>query len=333
MGLYNLESIREISKGNSDYVLPEDVKQRITDLLNNLPIPQYPTPTPPSYQYVNQQKPNYTDNRIRSPNAIDNKARIQQVVGIDTVWEKQKAFVATKVEKKEGIEKLINDIRICLNKISNKNYDSQRETIFKYIDDIMEETDDENNIENVKKIVASIFETASTNKFYSILYAELYNDLVLKYPIFRELVRNFIDTYIESIHTIEYVEPEVNYDKHCLNNKNNDKRRAMSVFMVNLMKKQLLTKEDVINSILQLLELVVSYIDIEKKNYDIEEITENIFLFISTAEKELLEEPKWTIVYNMIKQCSQMKTKEHKSLTNRAVFKYKDICDLLKKIC
>ena len=155
----------------------------------------------------------------------------------------------------------------------------------------------------------------------------------MKYPIFRELVRNFIDTYIESIHTIEYVEPEVNYDKHCLNNKNNDKRRAMSVFMVNLMKKQLLSKEDVINSILQLLELVVSYIDIEKKNYDIEEITENIFLFISTAEKELLEEPKWTIVYDMIKQCSQMKTKEHKSITNRAVFKYKDICDLLKKIC
>ena len=40
----------------------------------------------------------------------------------DDSWKGTIAFKATKIEKKEGAEKLMNEIRVCLNKISNKNF-------------------------------------------------------------------------------------------------------------------------------------------------------------------------------------------------------------------
>jgi hypothetical protein len=52
-------------------------------------------------------------------------------------WENVRVptFVPTKIETKEGIEKQINDFRILLNKISSKNYETQRDLIFNKINE------------------------------------------------------------------------------------------------------------------------------------------------------------------------------------------------------
>ena len=137
---------------------------------------------------------------------------------------------------------------------------------------------------------------------------------------------------MESIDKIIYVEASVDYDKYCNNNKDNDKRRATTVFMVNLMKKNLFDKTSVLNIVIKLQDLVLSFIDQENKTNEIDEITENISLFISSSNKEFINEDKWETVINNIIFCSQLKVKEHLSISSRSIFKYKDIIDLIKKL-
>ena len=80
-------------------------------------------------------------------------------------WESVRNFKVTKIEKKEGIEKKINEIRIALNKISEKNKIEQTLKITELISIVFE---NDNNInENVEKIVKFVFDTASSNAFYS----------------------------------------------------------------------------------------------------------------------------------------------------------------------
>lgn len=251
---------------------------------------------------------------------------------LDTLWEKQPEFIVTKIEKKEGIEKLINDIRVSLNKISTKNYDTHRDNIIKNIDDITKDEDPEQT-DVIEKIAAAIFDIASTNKFYSELYAKLYQELTTKHPIFGKIIDTFIaTTYVDSISLIEQVDETKDYEKYCIKNKENDKRKAMSVFIVNLMKHELIPRKKVADIILNLQSLVMQYIDEDNRTYNVEEITENIFLLLTTCQKDLMEDDMWKNITDNIQTCSQYKVKEHQSISSRAVFKYKDIVDFLRKL-
>ena len=90
------------------------------------------------------------------------------------------------------------------------------------------------------------FEIASTNRFYSKLYADLYADLISKFEIMREVFNNSFDKFLEMFTTIEYVDPNVDYDKFCKINSDNEKRKALSAFFVNLMINQIIPDEKII---------------------------------------------------------------------------------------
>jgi hypothetical protein len=67
-----------------------------------------------------------------------------------------------------------------LNKLSDKNYIDMRNRIIENIDKLIEE-----NItsEDMLRISSAIFDIASTNRFYSKIYADLYSDLSTKYDV------------------------------------------------------------------------------------------------------------------------------------------------------
>jgi hypothetical protein len=170
-------------------------------------------------------------------NKLDTRNKLRTT---EESWKGAPAFKATMIEKKEGAAQLMNEIRVCLNKISNKNYDQQRDAIFKWLEEVLEEQDSDAQQKNVKMIAHSIFDIASSNKFYSEIYASLYRELIEKYAFFSEYISNVISEYYISIDNIEFVDSDKDYDKYCENNKLNDKRKAMSTFIVNLMKQKVM---------------------------------------------------------------------------------------------
>ena len=88
-------------------------------------------------------------------------------------WNKIRQFKNTKVECKEGIEKSFADIRALMNKLSSKNYDSQKDTIFSALDEVCGE-DSAVSDENQARVLTIILDIVCGNKFYSELYADLY---------------------------------------------------------------------------------------------------------------------------------------------------------------
>jgi hypothetical protein len=430
---YTLEEYSKISFENNNYKLPEEVVNKIQFLIKELKI------------NINQIQDEVENKNIRNryvprqlkyvlSNSIEEKINNR----IEESWKTNIQFKTTNIEKKEGIEKTINDIRISLNKISIKNYEQQRDLIFFLIKELLKdehqhenqdekkniiieeekkeekkekkkeekkkeekkeekknekkeekiiinsfellcqededddeqinEQDDEKNNEkeneqennkqenneqniekeneqnnnkkdeeeNIKKIAQCIFDIASSNKFYSELYAKLYKELIKEYDIFYSFIVNLIEEYKENINNIKFVDSNKDYENYCENNKLNDKRKALITFIANLMKEEILSKSEVFNLILYLQEKIMLQIDEDEKTYQVDEITENIFILITLVVNEFenitnIEKNK---ELNNIKEnitiCSNYKSKEHKSISSRAIFKYMDMKELIK---
>lgn len=313
--MYTLDNYNEIAFSGYDYTLPINAVTIIRNLSNELGV----ILSVQSTNSTSTERPKVFKSR---PGNANRKPRAE-----NEAWEKAPVFKATRLEQKEGIEKLINDVRICLNKISSKNYDMHRDTIIQYV----KQMDSDSNADDFGKITKAIFDIASSNKFYSELYALLYKELASEFPYFKEIVSTIINEYIENIQNIRYLDPKVDYDKYCENNKENDKRKAMTAFIVNLAKNNIFQNEVVIDIIIQLQEMVLRFIDEPDKTNEVDEITENIFIFITMSLKDMLNVPMWQTVIENTKKCSQSKTKEHLSMSSRALFKYMDILDFVKK--
>ena len=259
-------------------------------------------------------------------------------------WNAGKTFKPTKILTKEGIEKDINDIRMSLNKISNKNYETHRDLILALVEnliqDVLQMEDDDvvgNNlvvddmaVTNLQRVAQFIFDIASTNKFYGEMYADLYKELVLKFDIFQTILHEFVSTYNETIKTIQYVDSNVDYDAYCDYTKTNDKRRATAAFLILLMNRSVLDTATMVTLILHFQTIFTEYIHLENRTNEVDEITEVLFILIPIGKDILSTLPEWEeyILPNLM-VASKLKAKDLRSLSSRSVFKY---MDLLKKI-
>ena len=154
------------------------------------------------------------------------------------------------------------------------------------------------------------------------------------YDLFSDGINEIMDDYKNSLLTIEYVDPEKDYDEYCKYNKKNDIRKTTSLFILNLMKVELITKDEFLDLILYLLSLVEDYSILDDKKNEIEEIIENLYILIVTDFKEICSEESYRdkVIPN-INHISNMKKLNNtlfKSITSRASFRCMDIIDSVK---
>jgi hypothetical protein len=311
-----------------------------------------------SQGYSTNRNAGYNSRNSSSNNTKHSKNRHSEVDELS--WENVRtSFKTTKIEKKEGIDKLINEIRISLNKISNKNYDTQRDLIFQHIKQLIDDSDsggDEEEVqeqvqeqsqekekqksvtEDLRKIALAVFDIASTNKFYSEMYAQLYKELMELYPVYKDILDYFISHFTDSLEEIKFVDPNLDYDIYCQYNKQNDRRKATTVFITHLLKKEIIPLSDVFSIITHLQEKTMEYVDEAERLSEIEEITELLFLFLSEGCSYFVGhvamaslEDKWVMIVDNLKTFSKFKVKEKKSISSRAIFKYMDMVNLIDK--
>lgn len=246
-------------------------------------------------------------------------------------WNKMRQFKNTKVENKGGIEKSFTDIRVLMNKLSSKNYEIQKDAILSALEESCHQ-DSGVSRENQMRILSIILDIVCGNKFYSELYADLYNELASRFEIFRDSLTQIIDRYSDTLEKIHYVDHNVDYDGFCNYTKTNDSRKANASFIVQLMKKGVLSKDSVVSILCNLIGLLNSYIDEENRVNEFDEITENLFLIIAQSKSFIETEPKWaTDILPAVQYFSKQSAKDHKSLSSRAVFKYMDIVESLSR--
>jgi len=317
---YTLQDYSDVLFTGCNYKLPENTVNIINNLTKELGvvIAAAAAAAVPDEDFKRSNS-HYSNKRSRPDSRFKNK--------VDETWKAAPQFKATVIEKKEGAAQLMNEIRACLNKISNKNYDQQRDAIFQWLSD--------DSTTNIEIIAQSIFDIASSNKFYSELYAKLYRELIQKHEFFVNYVSNLLQNYYEGMDAIEIVDANTNYDRFCDNNKLNDRRKALSTFIVNLMKQGVLPKVEVLQLIIRLQEKVISAVDVEGKTEWVDEITENLFILVTLLSEDDTTtigtiEDQVTTIRNNVDMCSKYKAKEHKSISSRAIFKYMDMVKSMK---
>jgi hypothetical protein len=328
-GYYSVSDFNKIYFENSDgFELDEDIKQMFQYLTKNITVLSMDDAVSSNCSKKNNSNVDRGFKRSSMQKRLSNNAKSETSIEWETA--RTPAFKITKLEIKEGVEKKINDVRGLLNKLSTKNYETQRGVILDNISMLFLEA--ELSDEDKTKLVLSVLEIARSNKFYSELYADLCKELSDAFPLFGELLPKVLIIYTETLNDINYIDHNVDYDGFCNYTKSNDLRKSCAVFIVNLMKRGVLEKSQIINIIVDLIGFVRRYIDEDNRSNEVDEITENLYLFITQSKTVLVDQSAWkTVILPFIQHASKMKSKDHKSLSSRAVFKYMDILDDLSK--
>jgi hypothetical protein len=251
------------------------------------------------------------------------KKTIQEVLNDDD-WETLRTFQPTKIEENKGIDGEIDIIRSNLNKLTDKNYDNILNTVVINLSKLI----DFSPKEEVFKVSSIIFEIVSTNRFYSKIYANLFAELITKFDIMNEIFKSNFESFLTLFETIEYVDSNVNYDEFCKNNKNNEKRKALSMFFLNLYENDIIKKSQLVYIITTLITQIDTFISMENKKNEVDELMENVNILFGSY----IDEEEHSHLIGIIEKIANSKVKDYLSLSNKTIFKCMDIIDKLDKL-
>jgi hypothetical protein len=310
--IYTRNDYDRIKKEGFVYTLPKETLDAIKKISANVGAPEY----------------------IKTPHFEKRpKLRIHIKEIQDAEWDTIRNFKTTVLEKKKGIDLSIDKIRKHLNKMTTKTYDTLLAQIIIEIDLIVAAEMEKNELMvELNKIGDAIFDIASGNRFYSSMYATLYNELMTKYDFMKTILSAKLNTDIHIFNDFEYCSPDKDYDKFCNNNKTNEKRRALSLFYVNLMLQKIIPSTKIIAMITELQTNLTDYIKKENNANIAEELSELLFGLITTGVSALKTLPEWTRIVEDIKTISTMKAKSEPSISNKTIFKHMDILMEIAKL-
>lgn len=247
-------------------------------------------------------------------------------------WEQIRNFKTTQLKKnQDGIESKIDMLRINLNKLTKSNYDTISNEIFNFINNIIDKgKDKEKTYEILMKIGHSIFEIGCLNVFWSSLYAKLFRDLIKQFDIMEKICRENLNSFLKIFDEIECVVlNNNNYSEFCDCNKNNEHRRGMSSFFINLMINEIITKEYIYNVVNNLLDKISSNSTDETFISINEEIIENIFIILTSGKEQLKGTKEWEGIIRTISFYSERT--EDIAISKKIQFKCLDIIDELEE--
>ena len=311
---YGLSDFYDVNSNGFKVVLPDEVVEQINQLVSQVGSPNYiRTPV-----FHKAPKSHTSTGRKRKDFKLQ--------ANMDELWNNMNKRPAPKEEKAEENEISIQHVRSFLNKLTDKNVDEISDKLIKMIDVVVEQKDSQ----MMDSIAKSIFEIASSNKFFSNVYADLYSILCTKYHIMQSLLEENYSQFLKQFDTIDYVSPEDDYDGFCRMNKQNDKRRALSTFYLNLYCIGVLPIEKIEFLLINIMNKLLESMNQENKTAHVEEYTENIAILyqhdMEYNESTLLSNGK-NIKDTMV-FLAQTKNKTFPSLTSKCIFKYMDICDM-----
>lgn len=321
MLVYTLEDINNIAWNTKSFCISTESEDLIKNLSKQVCDPNYIRTPVFEKNSILKKNNNY---KKRSHNDLT-KFKSEEH------WEAVRNFKATTTISKKDIsddEKQINNIRLLINKVSNKNFSNIFEELFGEISSI-EDTEQQKKIFGI--INELIFNNAGTNKVLSEVYSHLYKLLINKFDALQNILTDGFNNYVSLFNNIEYIHPNEDYDKFCDINLVNEKRRGISLFICNLLKNDMLKADDIIHIVFQLQNLL--FTNIEKDGFveQNSEIGENLFILITNSSIVLKKHTEWESIINNVDMIKKMKAKEKPSLSNKIIFKHMDIMDHYNK--
>jgi hypothetical protein len=318
MGTYTLQDFNTIIFNGFNFTLGEDIIRKINELAGQVGSPTY-IKTP-----VFQKKDRNTESSLLS----NSKRRRDAKYSNHPCTDHDKIFNATKIVHKTGLEGNIDLIRSYLNKITDRTFEDMKTNIITILDKLFDEESIKE--QEIMRISSYLFEFASTNRYFSKLYADLYTELVNRYECMSPTLETSFHSFLKMFADIEYVDPDVNYDEFCKINKINEKRKALSTFFVNLCANKLLTHDKLVELTCIMIQRVIEYISMPDKKAHVDEYTENIAILFNKDEYITITDKliDGKTITETILMLATSKPKTYPSLSSKCIFKYMDLVDM-----
>jgi len=326
---YTLNDINNIIFQGFDYKIPNETLEIISVLAMQVGSPDYvKTPIFKKREIPLTREATNNSNNIKENNVKKRKGNKAIEIVNDGDWNSIKSFQPTKIEAKTGSDSDMDLIRVYINKITEKNYIDMCNKIV----DIVEKLKTSNSTTELNKISANIFDIASSNRYYSKIYAELYSELSSKFNFMKLAYEENLTRFTDLFNNIEYVDPNENYDRFCEINKINEKRKSLASFYLNLMLNGIISKTQIIKITRNLLDNIYKFISIDNKKNEVDELTETIAILyqknLYENNEEKYEQIDGCSINEIIEKIAKSNVKDYKSLTNKSLFKFMDLIDM-----
>ena len=307
--IYSLKDFENIAWTNK-FVLPAESIALINSLSNQVASPDY-VRTP---KFTATDRPMYKKKKRHNNDDLKSED-----------WETIRNFKKTELVKNEGIEKEIDSIRLLINKLTEKSYAVIIEKMFTTLDELSENK--EYDTAAMDRIGYAIFNMATSNKFNSNVYAKLCNALNNKYEFMVPIISNHISEFMKLFDNMVFVDPTDNYDKFCNMNIENEKRRAMSLFLTSLYKNDVITLDFVFDNIVNIQTKLMDMKNDESKQMENNELVENLFTLITNLDSPSSSDKWASILVNI----NDIKTTKYAGITSKCKFKHMDLIDSINK--
>lgn len=316
---YTLSQMNTIANNGFDYEMPA----AMADIINNLckrvdaaPLATrvYTRMVPAAAPIMSTtSKPGFgsSNGRLSKPK--------RNVEASEDEWNRVSEQVVT-------VDMTINDIRLNLNKLTDKTFLSIREKIIAGIEVVVAL----NDAAAVDKLANLLYDQCSTNKFYTKVFADLFAELASKYEWLSQLFKQRYTALSDLYKNIRYVDADEDYDGFCEMNKCNEKRRAITTFYVSLVGNGFVKPKHMLPVLATLLKTVLSFMEEEEKRNEVDELTEIIsILYHPSILDRHVQQEKYMLndktVKEVVKELSAHRVGDYESLSSKSIFKYMDL--------
>ena len=269
--------------------------------------------------------PSYQKTPVFKRYNYSKKKKVNENITSDD-WETIRNFKTTTLDKNmEGLEAQMDQIRSYLNKLTNENYAEISVEIKMVIKDIV----DQNEENYLSKIGVSIFEIGSANRFLSQVYVKLYKELIDTYPIMKNVCTSNFNSFQSLFETFDSCDANEDYDKFCDITKQNEKRKALSKFLMICVEYNIIEIESMEKIVLDFIKKIYTLIEEEGNENAVDEIVANLAIMILSSVTVFEKMSSHDKIFKDIEVLSELNVKEHPSLSNKTLFKFLDIVDEL----
>ena len=226
-------------------------------------------------------------------------------------------------------------VQASLNKLTEKNYDSQLVIIIDAHSHLQSQPHETNPMIS---IIELIFRTTSSG-----IHARLIDDLAkIESQVGAYIIVVFeqFDADVSCMNT-DPVDPVADYDEFCRVTKQNDRCRSTASFFVHLVDKQLISPIYIVVLLRKWLDRVTIIVDIPDKLTEVEMVSELVSRFAPVLSKTYKDKDKdkdkdknteveAEHCRDHIRKIQQFKVSEKKSFSSRVLFKYRDMASLFE---
>ena len=323
MSTYDINFINELTKTLVSNKLNSDVENYLNNILLDIKKPVYNiTPNFSSNSYNKQYKNrNFKNSKKNNQKNDFDKDFNEKMKLYKETSNNYKINRIKDINNKSEHTMIITNIRKILNKITEQTYDKLKNEFLCYYKSIYHDKFNLDKI-NINEINIYIYDSLVYNNIiFTNIYCDLLYNLININPEFSNILNNYLEIFYNIHKYIKITNSSNDHDEITEINKHNDKYKCLCKFYIYCFNINLISLQTINDTTLNLQKQLLDNIKLENKKEYNELLTQ--FLLLITCNLKVTDE---NLINNFI-YISTLKNNSFPSISNKIIFKHKDIID------